>query len=455
MEEFIPFDYQKYMISRIIDTPKLGLFVPMGMGKSATSLMAIKELMFDYLEISRVLIIAPLRVSRFTWKEEIEKWINFKNLKFVEAIGNEKERIKAINSNADIVTINRENVYWLQDYYFKNKIYPDFDMIVVDESSSFKNRASKRRRALSNLSLSAKRILLLSGTPSPNGVEDLWSQIYLLDRGNRLGKNITAFRNEYMERASYMFNIFKPKKGAEDKIYSKIKDITVSLKNNEFLSLPDKIEENIEIKLDEKSLKAYKELEREYILEIEEEEIRASSAAVVVNKLIQLASGSIYTGEEKKYLKIHDYKIKALREILESNGEPVMCFYNYNHEKERIFEELKEFNPRELKSELDKREWDEGKIKLLVVHPASAGHGLNLQSGGRIIVWFSLTWNLEYYEQANARLYRLGQNKTVFIYHLIAKGTVDEDVKKRLKSKARSQEELLEFIKAKINKYKY
>ena len=454
MREFIPFDYQNYMIDKIISSPKLGLFVPMGMGKSASTLMALDKLMYESYEINRVLIIAPLRVSKFTWREEIEKWTNFKNFTFAEAIGNEESRIKALNTMSDIITINRENVYRLVEYYLAKKKKPPFDMIIVDESSSFKNRKSKRWKALKVLASKVKRIILLSGTPSPNGIEDLWSQIYLLDEGERLGKTLTSFRNRYMVKASTMFSIFKARPGAEDEVYKKIKDITVSLKSEDHLKLPEKIVSDIEIKLSSSEMKKYKELENDYILELKDTEITALNSAVMVNKLIQLASGAIYTGNEKERINFHNKKIEALREILEENGESVMVFYNYEHEKERIFNELKEFNPRVLKTEEDKKDWDEGRIKLLVVHPASAGHGLNLQSGGRIIVWFSLTWNLEYYEQANARLYRLGQDKPVFIYHLIASDTVDEEVKKRLGKKHKTQEDLLNFIKAKLDSIK-
>lgn len=450
MNSFIPFNYQKFMIEKIITTPRLGLFVPMGMGKSACTLSAINSLLNDYLEIKRVLIIGPLNVSKFTWEDEKNKWVEFQDLTISKAIGNEEKRIKAINSDSDICIINRENVDWLQNYYIENKIYPNFDMIVLDESSSFKNRASKRFKAIKNISLSARRILLLSGTPSPNGIEDLWSQMYLLDRGVRLGRTITEFRNRYMVKASNIFNIYKPRKGADLLVYEKIKDITVSLKNNE-LKLPMKIEKSIDITLPDKVKKEYNNLEKDYFLELEGKEITAMNAAVVMNKLIQVASGAIYTGNEREYISLHSEKIEALRKILENTGENVMVFYNYEHEKTRIFKALSDFNPRTLESEKDKRDWDEGNIRLLVVHPASAGHGLNLQTGGRIIVWFSLTWNLEYYEQANARLHRLGQDKTVFIYRLICKDTVDEEVEKRLKNKACSQEEMLDYIRAKIN----
>lgn len=451
---FVPFEYQSYMKDRIINTPKLGLFVPMGMGKSASTLLAINELIFDRCEVKKVLIIAPLRVSRFTRKEEIEKWSNFHNLTFKEALGSREERVNAINSNADIISINRENVFWLEEYLISSKKKSPFDMIVVDESSSFKNRKSKRWKALKNLSSGVERIVLLSGTPSPNGIEDLRSQIYLLDKGERLGRTLTAFRDNYMIKLSTSFALYKPRKGAEEKVYEKIKDITVSLKSDDHIKLPEKIVEDVVIKLEKEEMNKYSELENNFILELKDKEITAVNSAVMVNKLIQLSSGAIYTGNEKEWVELHNKKIEALREVLEENGESVMVFYNYEHEKERIFEKLKEFNPRVLKNEEDKKDWDEGKIKLLVVHPASAGHGLNLQSGGRIIVWFSLTWNLEYYEQANARLYRLGQDKPVFIYHLIAEKTVDEDVKKRLGFKHKSQEDLLNFIKAKIKNIK-
>lgn len=448
-EAFHP--YQNFCVDYLVSHSRCGLFLDMGLGKTSITLKAIDILMNDYLEIRKVLVIAPLRVAKMTWKDEVSKWEDFKDLTIKEAIGTSEERIEAINSKAEIVTINRENIKWLYDYYISNKRRPPFDMIVIDESSSFKNRSTARWKACKAFTNIAKRVAILTGTPTPNGYMDLWSQIYLLDKGQRLGQTLTEYRNRYFYLQNLRFHQYRLREGSEKEINDSIKDICVSMNSKDYLTLPEKIVNNIPIQLGESELRLYKTMEKDMLIELDGEEITAANAAVVMNKLIQLASGAIYD-EKGDYKVIHSAKIEALKEIIEDNeGKPILVFYNFKNEKDRIMEAFKELEPRELNTEKDQKDWNEGKIRLLVINPASAGHGLNLQAGGNIIVWFSLTWNLEYYQQANRRLYRQGQKKAVVINHLIAKGTVDEDVLSRLQGKGKVQENLLSYIKAKLS----
>lgn len=442
-------DYQKYCTNYLIQHKKCGLFLDMGLGKTAITLKAIDELVNDYLEVNKVLVVAPLRVAKLTWKDELAVWKDL-NLTISIAVGNIQQRIESIESNSDIITINRENIKWLLDYYKSNKKIPPFDMIVIDESSSFKNKSTSRWKAMKVFTNLAKRVVILTGTPVPNGYMDLWAQIYLLDKGKRLGLTLTEYRNRYFYLYNLKFRQFKLKTGSEDLINQAINDICVSMKSEDYLTLPEKITNNIQVELDNKSLDLYKKMELEMLIKLNDETILAANAAVVMNKLIQIASGAIYD-EKGDYLLIHQAKIEALKEIIEDNeNKPILVFYNYRSEKERILEAFKVLNPRELNSKQDQDDWNSGKIKLLVVNPASAGHGLNLQAGGNIIVWFSLTWNLEYYQQANKRLYRQGQKNSVIINHLIAKNTVDEDVLSRLNGKRKRQDSLLDYIKAKL-----
>ena len=421
----------------------------MGLGKTAITLKAIDELVNDYLEVNKVLVVAPLRVAKLTWKDELAIWKDL-NLTISVAVGNIQQRIESIESNSDIVTINRENIKWLLDYYKSNKKIPPFDMIVIDESSSFKNKSTSRWKAMKVFTNLAKRVVILTGTPVPNGYMDLWAQIYLLDKGQRLGLTLTEYRNRYFYLYNLKFHQFKLKTGSEDLINKAINDICVSMKSEDYLTLPEKITNNIQVELDDKSLDLYKKMELEMLIKLNDETILAANAAVVMNKLIQIASGAIYD-ENGNYLLIHQTKIEALKEIIEDNeNKPILVFYNYRSEKERILEAFKDLNPRELNSKQDQDDWNNNKVNLLVVNPASAGHGLNLQAGGNIIVWFSLTWNLEYYQQANKRLYRQGQKNSVIINHLIAKNTVDEDVLSRLNDKSKRQDSLLDYIKAKL-----
>lgn len=400
------------------------------------------------------MVIAPLRVAQSTWSGEIEKWDHLQDLRLAKVLGSEKQRIRALHQPADIWIINRENTEWLVDYYGRK--WP-FDMVIIDELSSFKNPRSKRFRALRKVRPLIKRIVGLTGTPAPNGLMDLWSQIYLLDQGERLGKTLTGYRNRYFDPGRRNQNIvfeWIPKPFAEEAIYEKISDICVSMKAEDWLQLPGRIDNVLEIELPEKAKWQYKQLEKDLILPLLESDVTAANAAVLTNKLLQMANGAIYDefGEAKE---IHDAKLEVLEETVEAaNGKPVMVVYAYKHDLGRIRKRLKKYNPRTLDSDQDIRDWNAGKIQVLLLHPASGGHGLNLQTGGNIIVWFGLTWSLEYYQQTRARLYRQGQTERVIIHHIIAKGTMDEQVLKALTGKAATQNDLMEAVKARIEQYK-
>ena len=449
---FKPRPYQLYAIKQILQKPALALMLDMGLGKTVISLSAIKELKYNYLKVGKVLIIAPLRVAQSTWNDECEQWKHLQHFTVSRVLGPEKERIAALRAKASAYIINRENVQWLVQLYGSR--WP-FDMVIIDESSSFKNPSSKRFRALKKVRGMIKRILLLTGTPAPNGLMDLWSQIWLLDRGIRLGPTITGYRNTYFTAGAgdgYVTYEWNARKGAEEQIYEKISDICISMKSEDYLTLPDVIYNKVKVKLPEGIKAKYEELEKEYVLELGSEELVATSAAALSGKLLQLANGSVY-GEDKKVISVHDEKIHALEELLEiNNGRTMMVFYWYKHDMMK----LKKYFPyaRELKSADDIRAWNAGKIKLLLVHPASAGHGLNLQYGGNIVVWYGLTWSLELYQQANKRLHRSGQTKTVIIHHLVAEGTIDEQVMKALEDKSAGQSRMLEAVKARIRKYR-
>lgn len=453
--EFNPYNYQNYSIDHIINNNAAGLFLDMGMGKTVTTLTAIDNLLFLG-EVNKVLVIAPLRVAEDTWSKETEKWDHLKHLKISKVLGKEKDRIKALNAVADIYVINRENVEWLVKNNFTTW---DFDMVVIDELSSFKSAKAKRFRELRKVRPYFKRIVGLTGTPAPNSLIDLWPQVYLLDGGNRLGKTITGYRDRYFNpgrRNGYTVFNWELKEGAEKAIHEKIKDICISMSAKDYLDLPERIDNTIEVKLPLQADKKYKELEKELVLEIEQSDIVASNAAVLTNKLLQFSNGAIYT-EDKSIVEMHEEKLKALLDVIEaSNGKPVLVFYNFQHDYERITAFLKKskHNPMKLNDSKDIDKWNKGEIPILLVHPASAGHGLNLQYGGSIIVWFGLTWSLELYQQANARLHRQGQKEVVVINHIVSKDTVDEDVMRALSSKEINQNMLLEAVKARLKSIK-
>ena len=411
--------------------------------KTAITLTAIDALMYDYFEISKVLIIAPLRVAQTTWTNEASKWEHLRHLRLARVIGSVSERQKALKSDADIYVINRENVEWLvENYPF------DFDMVVIDELSSFKSYQSKRFKALRRVRPKVSRIVGLTGTPAPNGLMDLWAEINLLDMGERLGRYITHYRDKYFrpdKRNGAIVYSYKPLPDAEEQIYDKISDICISMKAVDYLTMPERIDNMVEVSMSEKEEKLYRQLEKEMLLPFADGDIDAVNAAALTNKLLQLANGAAYD-ENGNVKLIHDRKLDALEDLIEAaNGKPVLVYYSYKHDKERI---LQRFNARELVSERDINDWMNGRIQIAVAHPASCGHGLNLQSGGSTIVWFGLPWSLELYQQANARLYRQGQTETVVINHIITKGTVDEKVMKALQNKDAGQELLLEAVKA-------
>lgn len=451
--KYIPHKYQEKATDEILKKPKVGLFLGMGLGKTVVTLTAVNELMFNLFDISKVLVIAPKRVAEDTWSRESEKWNHLRHLKISKVLGSQKQRLEALKAKADLYVINRENVKWLVDYYRGQKVWP-FDMIVIDELSSFKSNKSQRFKALKVVMPLVKRVVGLTGTPTPNGYLDLWPQIYLLDRGERLGKTITGYRERYFtpgRRNGYTVFDWDLKDGAEKAIQEKIKDICISMDAKDYLELPERINNNVYIKMDPKAKRLYEELEKELVLQVDGEDITALTAAALSQKLLQMANGAVY-GTGGNPVHIHDGKLEALEEILEFNQEPVLVFYNFKHDYDRLMEHFKELKPRTLESSNDIRDWNEGKIRLLLAHPASVGHGLNIQSGGHNIVWFGLTWSLELYLQANARLDRQGQTQSVMIHHLITEGTVDEEVLKALQRKETGQAALLEAVKARMER---
>lgn len=408
-------------------------------------------MMHDYFDVCKVLVIAPLRVAESTWSDEKEAWVHTHYLKVSKVLGGLPERVAALNERAHIYTINRENVVWLVDYYKRD--WP-FDMVVIDESSSFKSHTAKRFKALRKVRPLIKRIVELTGTPAPNGLMDLWSQLYLLDRGERLGKTITTYRDKYFnpgQRNGRIVYSWEPKPGAEQEIYNKIADICVSMKSEDYIKLPPIMYNTVRIKLPQTARRKYTQLERDLILSVGDQDIVASSAAVLSNKLLQLANGAAYD-EDRGVVHIHDEKIEALAEIIDvTTPKSIMVMYYYKHDLDRL---LKRFAQAvALKSAEDIKAWNAGKIPVMLVHPMSAGHGLNLQYGGNIVVWFGLTWSLELYQQANKRLHRPGQKETVIIHHLVTDGTMDKDVMAALQNKNDGQDAMLDAIKARIEKY--
>lgn len=445
--KFIPHDYQKRAIQLILDKPKVGLFLDMGLGKTVCTLTAIDELIYERFEVNKVLVIAPKRVAEDTWTTEAAKWDHTKHLRISSILGSKNDRIKALDTDADIYVINRENVKWLV-YTCKPWM---FDMVVIDELSSFKSNRSQRFKSLKSVTPYFDRCVGLTGTPTPNGLLDLWPQMYLLDRGERLGRTVTAYRDKYFYPAACNGHIvykYGLKTGADDQIMTAISDICISMKAEDYLNMPEKIVNIVKVKMDKKARKLYDTLEKDCVMTIEETDVTALNAASLTGKLLQMANGCVYD-ENGGTVLIHDEKLDALEEIIEAaQGEPVLVFYNFKHDFERIKSRFK--HVKTLDGSSDIREWNEGKISLLACHPASVGHGLNIQRGGHIIVWFGLTWSLELYQQANARLYRQGQDKSVIIHHIVTEDTVDEDVMKALTSKEINQNVLLEAVKDRI-----
>lgn len=448
-------EYQRKAVQHIIDNPYSGLLLDMGLGKSISTLTAIKKLIDDYLEVSKVLIIAPKRVAESTWSDEINKWDHLKGLTVSKILGTERQRKEALKAKADIYLINRENVAWMVAYL---QGYFPFDMLVIDELSSFKSAKAARFKALRMVRPKISRVVGLTGTPAPNGLIDLWSQLYLLDMGERLGKTITGYRSKYFSpgrsNGQVVFD-YKLQNGSEEAIYRQIGDICISMKAEDYLELPERIDQTVEVCLSENVMGRYQEFEKQQVLAIEEEgDISAVNAAALSNKLLQFGNGAIYDADRNVHT-IHDEKLEALGEILEAaNGQPVLVFYSFKHDASRIVQKFKSYRPVLIDGADDIKAWNRGDIQLMLAHPASAGHGLNLQAGGHIVVWFGLNWSLELYQQANARLHRQGQTKPVVIHHLVAKGTMDEDVMKAIAGKADKQEALMQAVKVRIDKYR-
>lgn len=431
MKKFIPHEYQRYAAEYIITHPVTALLLDIGLGKTVTTLTAVNELMYDYFEISKVLVIAPLRVARDTWPAEIQKWEHLQNLTYSVAVGTEAERLRALKAKADIYIINRENVQWLIE---ESGVVFNYDMLIIDELSSFKNHDTKRFKSLMKMRPKVRRVVGLTGTPSSNGLMDLWAEFRLLDMGQRLGRFIGKYRNDYFLPDKYKGNIvysYRPLPDAEQRIYDKISDITISMKSTDHLKMPELIISEYPVKLSEEERQHYEELKEELVLELPDGDVTASNAGSLSNKLSQMANGAIYS-DDRDVLPIHDRKLDALEDIIEAaNGKPVLVAYWFKHDLARIQERLNKLHiPFATMDKADSiSRWQRGELPVGLIHPASAGHGLNLQSGGSTLIWFGLTWSLELYQQTNARLWRQGQqSKTVIIQHIITTGTIDRKI---------------------------
>lgn len=447
--------YQVFCVDFIEAHPACGIFLDMGLGKTSIALTAIEHLLYDRYEVSRVLIIAPLRVARDTWIGELAKWAHLQGLRMERVIGSPKDRIAALSRRAELYIINRENVEWLVRHFAGRKL--PFDMLVIDELSSFKNSHAKRFMALKRVIGQFSRVVGLTGTPAPNGLEDLWPQIFLLDHGLRLGRTMRSYVDMFFTTPnSWLPYKHELRPGAEDEIYKRISDICVSMRATDHLQMPERIDNVVELTLSSKEEKLYKQMERDMLLPYADGDVLAVNAATLAGKLLQLANGAVYD-EYHNIRVIHDRKLDALEDLLEAaNGKPVLVMYAFKHDLSRILERFGKWSSenmsgvRELKTAEDMHDWNDGRIPVAVTQPASTGHGLNLQHGGSTIVWFGLNWSLELYEQANARLWRQGQTETVVIHHLVTKGTMDEQVMKALHDKATDQNALLTAVKARI-----
>ena len=455
---FIPHDYQSYCIDYIRTHSVAALLLDMGLGKTVITLTALKDLMLDSLSVSKVLVIGPLRVSRDVWPAEIQKWDHLKDLDVSVIIGDVKTRIAAINRPAMVYIINRENTKWLVEYYEKNGRRWDFDCVVIDELSSFKNYQSQRFKWLRKICPYVKRWIGLTGTPTSNGLMDLWAEIGILDGGERLGRFIGRYREAYFRPGAmnphtgivYQYTI---RPGAEEQIYRKISDITISMKALDYLQMPEYVSVTHEVRMSSAEKDIYDRMKNDLIIPLENGDIDAVNAASLSNKLLQMSNGAVYDENQSVRL-IHQRKLEMLEDLIEAaNGQPVLVAYWFRHDKARIQEYLRSIGceTREIKESKDIQDWNAGKIPVALIHPASAGHGLNIQDGGHILIWFGLTWSLELYMQANARLWRQGQKNTVTIHHIITKGTVDEDVMAALEAKDVTQEKLIAAVKARLS----
>lgn len=451
-----PHNYQAYCIDRIVKDPAIGLFLRPGLGKTSITLSAINTLKYYHWSIGKALVVAPKKVAEGTWSKEAGKWDHLKHLRVVTVLGSLAKRVRALNTPGDVYVINRENVPWLVEYYRQD--WP-FDMVVLDESTSFKNSSSKRFKAMKLIRPLCKKVILLTGTPSSKGLMDLWAQIYLLDEGARLGKNITQFRERYFIANTHggHFTDYKPKDDAEPAVLKDISDICVSMKAEDYLELPQCIEHEIPVILDDKVKKEYAQFERDLLLQIDENTITAQSAGVLTGKLLQFCSGAIYDNDHK-VVKLHDCKIDAYMEYIERlNGEPCITFYGFQHDKERILQALAKtkLNVRVYNGPDDEDLWNAGKIDVLLVHPSSCAYGLNLQAGGRHIVWFTPNWSFELNDQGKCRLWRQGSPyDKVYVAYLVVQGCVDEDVMAAIKDRTDTHETVMRVLKARIQKLK-
>ena len=460
MQTFKPYAYQQKCVDKLLDNSSYGLFIDMGLGKTVITLTAINELIRYRFNVGRCLVIAPLSVARSTWQDEIKKWQHLKGLTVSTVIGSKNARISALNTKADIFIINRENVPWLVEYCELEANGWSFDMVVIDESTSFKNHKAERFKALVKVRDRIKRMILLTGTPTPNGLMDLWAQAYLLDGGSRLLNNFYRFRDAYFIPGRAVNGVvydYKPRTGAYEEATHALSDISLSLKSEDYLELPDIVTSNNVVTLDDAACKKYKRFERDCLMHVlssgdTADTIAAKTAADLSGKLLQLAGGALYHEDSKEFTEIHDCKLKALLELVEPLDENVIIFYNFLHEKARLCNALSDFKGEVMVFEHDNdlRDWNAGRVNILIAHPASMGYGLNLQQGGRRIIWFGLPQSYEQYAQANKRLHRQGQRHTVFVHHLVCKGTRDEDVLAALGAKAGAQEYLLTSLKARI-----
>lgn len=449
--KYTPHDYQAHAIEYIETHPIATVLLDMGLGKTSITLTAIKNLLFDSFEVYRVLVIAPLRVARDTWTAEVDKWDHLRDLICSVAVGTEAERKAALMRPADVYIINRENVHWLIE---ESGIPFDFDMVVIDELSSFKNHNTKRFRSLLKVRPKISRIVGLTGTPTPNGLMDLWAQFRIMDMGHRLGKFITQYRTDYFipdKRNGQVVYSYKPLPYAEEAIYRKISDITISMKAADHLQMPELVSSEYTVQLSDEELTHYKELKKNLVLTLSDGEVTAANAASLSNKLSQMANGAIYD-DSGAVIHIHDRKLDALEDLIESaNGKPVLVAYWFKHDLTRITERLKKLHiPFSRLDDSDSiRRWNNGEIPVALIHPASAGHGLNLQSGGSTIIWFGITWSLELYQQTVARLWRQGQTSgTVVVRHIVTKGTIDHRIMKALSQKEHTQTALIDAVKA-------
>ena len=448
--KYCPHDYQTYATNFILDHPVAAVLLDMGLGKSVITLTALYDLCLDSFEIRKVLVIAPLRVARDTWPAELRKWDHLKGLSWAVAVGSEAERIAALQQNTFLHIINRENIQWLVE---ESGIPFDYDMIVIDELSSFKSPQAKRFKALLKVRPEVKRIVGLTGTPSSNGLMDLWAEFRLLDLGKRLGRYITNYRNNYFwpdRRNGAIVYSYKPLAGAEDAIYRKISDITISMRAEDHLQLPERISNEVSVRLSEKEKRMYDTMKHDLAVSLNGTDIDAVNAAALAGKLCQMANGAVY-GEAGNVIPVHERKLDALEDLIEqANGKPILVAYWFKHDLTRIEERLHRLHiPYATVDKADSIErWNRGELPVMLIHPASAGHGLNLQFGGSTLIWFGLTWSLELYQQTNARLWRQGQKETVVIHHIIADDTIDGRIMKVLREKDKTQTALMDAVKA-------